>query len=550
MKSIEKETQKKEESLLRKERLKEFIVDVDNGGYKKDKKERMTNEYRLRQEYFKQQLKINEENKKKIEEIDKEEKEKIRLERERKYNQSLEMIRSKSEKRKNEIQSLTKKMCNDLNKSVYLYYKLEEKDRTNEKLEEEQLNQKILTLKLEKRHVLKPINKQEIDCFSSKINEKLKELQVEKQKIREEEQKKLSEIRKLLPKPDSSIYNKVVNEERLVRQSKAKARMDVIYKYLKIRNFSKAVKESIPIVIDLRKKKEIEDRLKNQSLKGKSAWIRRRDMMKTVKTLKSNEEKDGKNEDEEEDEKERLINTSISQVQVKNKKEIIYSKSFNTLTTLNKKINDNEQTEINVDIEKDKESSNKRRVDTENNKSKTSIKSYIENNPYKQLKSFSESIEKMKKEEEESIKPKQIMKNTRENQFHIKKIQIPKQNKPYHNYLIELKEIRERKINKTSTSIRSSLSIYKNVKSMYETNSYYIDRVLHNKKLSLNEKIEKVKMRIKEIEDLAKEKEEFIVRSGGSDVGKEMSDEVSKLLLLGIDTKLKLLNYSKEMIEK
>lgn len=269
--------------------------------------------FKLKEAYFEEQKKLNLLSIKKKESLDKIEKQRIKKEREDNYLTKLEEIKKKALKRKEELEKLQNKFSKSpVSKSQYLFARFEEEDKRKKQIEEEELNNKLLTVHIAKKTLLKPINKEEFDNFSKKHDKMLEELK-EKKKVKDLSNLKItnsliSSNKKVIkeyisklnldnknkidvpPKPDSLAYQKIINEQKEIRNKETKLKMELIYKSMKKRNFSKAVKENLMPKIDENLRNQLIEKIQVGNLRGKSAWIRRRDMLNKDKLLKTTSE--------------------------------------------------------------------------------------------------------------------------------------------------------------------------------------------------------------------------------------------------------------------
>lgn len=101
-----------------------------------------------------------------------------------------------------------------------------------------------------------------------------------------------------LPKVESETYKKFIAEKTIQKEMEEKAKLDKAYRNLKIQNFGKLILEKLPPIVDEKKKKEIEDRVKmikdKDYKKHKKANIKRPTMLKLNKKSRSLSNKDKK----------------------------------------------------------------------------------------------------------------------------------------------------------------------------------------------------------------------------------------------------------------
>ena len=151
IKDIGQREKRKEKEIKIKDNLRNFLEEFDNGGYHKkavtSHSEHKSTEYKLKDAYFQEQFKLNIEKSKRIEELNKAEKDKIQKEREINYNKSLDTIKQRAEKRKEELAELKSKWSKTpIKKNVYLFTKLQEEDQRKKQLEEEEFKSKLINL--------------------------------------------------------------------------------------------------------------------------------------------------------------------------------------------------------------------------------------------------------------------------------------------------------------------------------------------------------------------------------------------------------------------
>lgn len=274
--SIESEIQciekQKEVELKKSENLKEFLSNVESKHYIQARTNR--NSYDRKMRYFSEQhRKIIERANKDIE-IDYEEKERHARIREEQYQRHLEELREKSIKRRIFIDELKSKSLTKIpDRNQYVFAKFESEDSRLKRLEEEQLQAKLLETKLKKKSLLKPINMQELNEFSKNYDSIKEGLMKQKQQERRKNNAKIKEIIKKLPRPTTS-HNRIVTDIKKEREKKVKEKLDKIYSSMKSKNFSNVVKEKLMPKIDESKRKEIQDRIE---FMRKKPYIRKLD---------------------------------------------------------------------------------------------------------------------------------------------------------------------------------------------------------------------------------------------------------------------------------
>lgn len=177
----------------------------------------------------------------------------------------------------------------------YLFSKLEENDILQKKNKEQFYKEKIKQIHKEKNV---PISKEEIEKFSKKVKEEREKLCYDNEKKRLLLLEDLMNKNANLPKVESETYKKFIAEKTIQKEMEEKAKLDKAYRNLKIQNFGKLILEKLPPIVDEKKKKEIEDRVKmikdKDYKKHKKANIKRPTMLKLNKKSRSLSNKDKK----------------------------------------------------------------------------------------------------------------------------------------------------------------------------------------------------------------------------------------------------------------
>ena len=249
----------------KKQNIKNYL---DN--FEKDKKESeiKSKEFEKRREermkYLKEvQLKAELKVKEKYEKIEEEKLNKETKKREE-YEQNLIKMRQKS------IDFLEEKIMQRNNwkqeqkaieGKVYIHNKYEEMFKKKEEKYQEEINQKIEEETLKRKIILKPIKHVDLDEFQRKYEEERKTKILEKDK---ERILRFEEIRNNASndiKSTSLIYYKVIKDEKQIKEKKEKQKLEKNYTSLRRGNFSKIIRENIPLKSDVTKKKEVADRI-------------------------------------------------------------------------------------------------------------------------------------------------------------------------------------------------------------------------------------------------------------------------------------------------
>ena len=178
-------------------------------------------------------------------------------ENESNYQKHLNALKQKAAKTKEEINQLKIKFSTPPNKNYYLFARIEEEEERNKILAEAELKNKLINTQIKRRSLLKPLNNNELNCFSKEFDIKLTELNKIKENERVEKNKKLQEVISILPKGKSLSYQKILNQEKIEREKESNNKINLIYKSIKMKNFSIAVKENLKPKIDENKKNEV-----------------------------------------------------------------------------------------------------------------------------------------------------------------------------------------------------------------------------------------------------------------------------------------------------
>ena len=165
---------------------------------------------------------------------------------------------------------------NKLETKQYNYERLEEEFRLKQQqMEDEKLKLETIE-RLKRKNNLRPIRREDLDEFQKTYLEKRQELSMQKDKERILKTEELFNINSKMLKPDNDTYKKIVQDEKNLIENEEKKKVEKIYKSLKIKNFSKVVKDNLLPKIDEYKKKEIKDRINKNKLPphpSKKAYI-------------------------------------------------------------------------------------------------------------------------------------------------------------------------------------------------------------------------------------------------------------------------------------
>ncbi len=169
------------------------------------------------------------------------------------------------------------------NELKYIYELKEEKFKEKIKKEKE-LKDKTMKEKLsEIKTLFRPIQREEIDDFARKYEETKQEKLLKLERDRALRLEEIESQNQNLPKPESQFYEKAVKEDKEYRENMEKAKLEKIYKQMKIRNFSKAVKENVVPKIDEDLRMKLQ--LKKEQLENPKLYIEHRHKRKKPRVL-------------------------------------------------------------------------------------------------------------------------------------------------------------------------------------------------------------------------------------------------------------------------
>lgn len=169
------------------------------------------------------------------------------------------------------------------NELKYIYELKEEKFKEKIKKEKE-LKEKNMKEKLtEIKSLFRPIQRDEIDEFARKYEETKQEKILKLERDRALRLEEIETQNQNLPKPETQFYEKAIKEEKENKENLEKAKLEKIYKQMKVRNFSKAVKENVipKIDEDLRMKLQ----LKKEQLQNPKLYIEHHHKRKKPRVL-------------------------------------------------------------------------------------------------------------------------------------------------------------------------------------------------------------------------------------------------------------------------
>jgi hypothetical protein len=209
------------------------------------------------------QIKKDENRKKKQQEIlAKQKEEKETLDREL-YLKKLEMMRQRSRDKHEEVEKAREEWKSKIIvEKNYKYVTAEEEfKKKQEQIEEDRKNQYLTEIMKKRTTLLKPIKKGELDEFSKRVMEERQKKLYEKEKERLLKQEEIISLNVNLPKPETNTYKQILEEEKKFKNLKEKEKIDKLYTHLKVKNFSKEVKDTLLPEIDEQKRREREERI-------------------------------------------------------------------------------------------------------------------------------------------------------------------------------------------------------------------------------------------------------------------------------------------------
>jgi len=124
--------------------------------------------------------------------------------------------------------------------------KFKEQVEKQKKEREQNIEEKLREIKSKN----KPVQREEIDEFKSKMDEAKQEMLLKKERERALRLEKIEEDNQNLPKPESQFYLKALQVDKEQKEAQEQQILEKKYKQMKQKNFSKAVKENIVVKID------------------------------------------------------------------------------------------------------------------------------------------------------------------------------------------------------------------------------------------------------------------------------------------------------------
>ena len=254
--------------------VKEFLENFEKDKLKAEEQARKySEEKKIReQKMLNSVLKGNEKKEKEITTLELEEKEKKKKELEKIRMKELERIRERKRENKEKLDYI-REHANDKaeNENKYLFKKLE--NQYQKKVEQEI---KLEILKKRERMREGTVTREDIIEF----DKKQKEFELKKKNEMEEEKKKLKEqwkqIKDILPKFESSMMQKLREEENQMKVQKEFEENKKLAKIQEVKNYSKTVHKLFLPKINENVRKEREERIKNLNVKNNIKKIQRK----------------------------------------------------------------------------------------------------------------------------------------------------------------------------------------------------------------------------------------------------------------------------------
>ena len=265
------ESQIKDLLLEDENKAKKFDVKVYLENFEKDKKEAELREHKWKKDQIQRARKFEKEQHRLQEKV----KEKAESEemyylqkKQETYQKHLKEIKNKSNLIKEDINKLSElkeeSRASPVEEKQYLFKIVEENYKNKEMEEKEELKNKMVVELAKKKILFKPLEKGELDEYQKKSEEERKKKLYEKEKERLLKKEELMKKNSELPKSDTKIYEKVVEEEKKHRENREKEKLDKVYNAMKIKQFSKVVLKNMAPKIDEEKKQEILERILKQ----------------------------------------------------------------------------------------------------------------------------------------------------------------------------------------------------------------------------------------------------------------------------------------------
>jgi hypothetical protein len=479
---VQKLMTEEENNNTKKFNLKQYL---DN--FEKDKSEaaNRAKKWEIEQkERIKHMMELEEKKKNKIKQKEQESLNQIKQkekEREDAYYRNLDKRREKDKINHENLEKLKEewKSRNSITQE-YRFQKYEKDFLEQQEKEKEEKKKEDSKWLEERRNLLKPINKEEINEFSKKVVEERQKKMFEKEKKRMQVLEEIQQKNETLPKSETAAYQKAVEEAKQQKEIKEKEKLDKIYKNMKIKQFSKVIKTELLPKIDEKKKKELEERIVELQNVAKIKKHKRRSktrvLLKKPDPNKPNKYKWKLKLDCSEDSA-RALSKGKSRSRSKSARSVNESRRKDLL---------------NEDI--------------------------IENNLKKRI-SRSRSGEKRKPMEK---LPDYLT------EMRIKKTQM------YASKTLSNEEKSER----DKSKIKIKFIFFKSI--FLESDKKW-QKMINNGKYSLMENVEQIKIKANMLEEQAKMKEKFLQLNGGAEKNPELGENVSNMLIDALKAKLTIL---------
>ncbi len=183
-------------------------------------------------------------------------------EREEAYKLKIQKEESRAKQRHDDIERLRDEWAqrNSTN-DEYQFQRMEKEFlEAQTKQAEAKKNHESLIMQ-EKRNLMKPIQREELEEFSKKVTEERKRIMFEKERERLSKINEINTLNENLPKAETETYQKAVEQSKKQKECIEKVKLDKIYKSMKIKQFSKVVKTELLPKIDDNKRRELEKRI-------------------------------------------------------------------------------------------------------------------------------------------------------------------------------------------------------------------------------------------------------------------------------------------------
>jgi len=251
---------------------KKFDAKVYLENFEKEKKEAEIREHKWRKDQI-QRAKKFEEEQLRIQERIREKAESDELyymqKKQETYQKHLEKIKNKSNVIKEDMNKLNEKKdewkSNPIDDKQYLFKVAEENFKRKELEEKEEVKNKMVAELAKKKILSKPFEKGELEEYQKKFQEEKNKKNYEKEKERLLKKEELMKKNAEIPKPDTKVYEKIVEEEKKLRENREKEKLDRVYNAMKIKQYSKVVLKSLVPKIDEEKKQDLLERINKQA---------------------------------------------------------------------------------------------------------------------------------------------------------------------------------------------------------------------------------------------------------------------------------------------